>query len=247
MRSIEDHKKFLIDMIHIQLDYIYFKKREFPEWDMKFLVERHCMLPNFTDFNTGMLFDMPKIERVHEWNALVYRLDCIFSLSNNRDYFTEKALELLVPTVDGRMEMDMGMFEHMHENEEAIARGALVYSTDNKEVCNFHVVNANYPKCFLDPDFGFKEEVDAMIADLKAHGVKKLVGSSWLNGIPKWLHKFPKGYEENTEEYPDTEDCHLGVWGQFMTYDFKINYRTWKKMITKKDLPYFLKVSTLYL
>jgi hypothetical protein len=208
MRTYEEHKEFLLGFIDIQLEFAFDKSAEL-SMPLDKVITNYTMIQDLTDFNKCNIFDGVNCED-KDWLAFVKQFNSL-----------DKAgmVELINQVLEKRIVIDLPNFNASYNNKSEQENSCISLHPKDTGILELHVYNNFYPRSFV--ELSLRRDIINMLKDIPSD-IEYIYMSSWLNQLPIWKKYFPNGYLVESNVYKTVEHPSIGLFGQFITHDYKV-------------------------
>lgn len=258
IKSQQQHREFLQQMVSLKLWFTAKWKYENPQESIADIIGNRTLIRNYTSFNDSDLnADISAIEGSADWVGAVNCLSDLYHTMKPRgDYesYEKAAFKLLESSIEQRIERDLHLFNTAYNSDESRSGSCFFFvdEEDNSPESNYlsnhfgngqrfmrcHQWNNRYPESYLaEPDI-FRRCLINLIDDTESCGAIGIYGTGWMNLFPIFSRQFPPEWRRNAIGPIYDIRGNLGCWGQFICPDYSFQHKTADRYRRTHIIPY---------
>jgi hypothetical protein len=227
MKTIEDHREYLYEVVKLKLHYVWRWAGEHPDQTISDILRERVDIYRKTDINDETMnprnlhWDDPR------WQTLEQGLVDIYNAHREDPAgFEAESFELFKPHVEGRVQIDFEERPYVLDYQ----CGSLRYDKPRPDApgrVGFHIANSIQPRSIFEDPLYLPHCLLELINKSRAeHGADALGTMTWLNAHPAWQALFPPEYSTTNRTAEDHNvKWHFGYWGQFLSAKGAFNYK----------------------
>ena len=241
IKTFEEHRQFLVDMIRLKLWFVHRWLARHPEEDLSFVLRWRVDIYRKSVFWRGRGFPTGADFGLSGWSALEQKIQKLHDEScseTDSSIFESEAFEVVWKVVEPNA---------FHDYQASIASkgfqcDSLGYDPPRAEkprLVWFHITNALQPSSILDDKTYLPKCFSCLMDEAETEFNADSLGTgTWMNSYPRWLDLFPEEYLENMGPKEEAVWCSLGFWGQFVNARGTLHKERAKTFRETESLPY---------
>jgi len=241
MKTLDEHRTYLYEIVHLKLWFLWHWLREHPDEPFEKVLRERVDIYRKLDLNPEGINPRTCHWDDPHWLELEARARQVYLAHREDDSaatFEEEAFAVFRPQIDARAPRDFTDRSALEDYTYGSIRFDL-RGEAHPGFIDIHIANTVAPRSiFTDPAYLPDCLREVMRRAEASGGVEAMETFTWLNSVPGWLALFPAEWQEHLSP-PDLEIIwHYGYWGQFITSRGAFHIRRAQQFRDTGVLPY---------